>query len=417
MKSVFYGAGLLLCVGSAAIAQTVSALSLNDAILLALKNNPELRAEQKKIDAAQGKILQTEKIQNPELSFTYNEVPTNFSFGVAGEKDITLSQEIEFPGKRSTRLQIVAYEKKSAELSHTRLQCIVTAQVKKAYYLALLAKENTAHVESSLKLLSDFLKIVTDRYRAGANTYVDVIRTKVEVARLHNTLTEAKREEREQLGNVKILFGDTGSVSLSLSDSLSFQPLRSTEDSAIELYSRQSTTVNLTLMEIEKNQLRLALAQKNTLPDFSVSVALQNRPGTVSLTGSSTYFGFGIGIRVPIWNWQGSNGEEKEAEALLDLSAIQGSALQQRIRQNIRNAFHNVSAAQEQLRVFDATLLRDAEDELQAGISLYQNNQIDLLNLLDIYRTVREAKREYTRALCNFLIAKAELEASGELSE
>ncbi|OYV84551.1 MAG: hypothetical protein B7Z63_06745 [Ignavibacteriae bacterium 37-53-5] len=73
--------------------------------------------------------------------------------------------------------------------------------------------------------------------------------------------------------------------------------------------------------------------------------------------------------------------------------------------------------AQAQLQVFDASLLGDAEDELRAGLAAYQNNQVDALNLFDIYRTYRATKIEYARALYHLLAAKAELEASAEVPE
>ena len=161
----------------------------------------------------------------------------------------------------------------------------------------------------------------------------------------------------------------------------------------------------------------LNLARTSYLPDFSLGIALQNRPGQISPTGSSKYFGFQLGASVPLWFWQGPKGEVQEAEALLDISNIRISATRLRARQNILTAFRSASVAQEQLQVFETSLLRDAEDELRAGISAYQNNQVDALNLFDIYRTFRATKIEYARSLYNLLAAKAELEVAGESAE
>ena len=107
----------------------------------------------------------------------------------------------------------------------------------------------------------------------------------------------------------------------------------------------------------------------------------------------------------------------QEAEALLNIGNIRISAARLRVRLNILSAFRSASVAQEQLLVFDTSLLRDVEDELRAGISGYQNNQVDALNLFDIYRTFRATKIEYARALYNLLAAKAELEVAGETEE
>ncbi|MBM2841677.1 MAG: hypothetical protein HW412_2205, partial [Bacteroidetes bacterium] len=115
--------------------------------------------------------------------------------------------------------------------------------------------------------------------------------------------------------------------------------------------------------------------------------------------------------------WQGPKGEVQEAQGLLDISNIRIAAARLRVRLNILSAFRSASVAQEQLQVFDTSLLRDVEDEVRAGISGYQNNQVDALNLFDIYRTFRATKIEYSRSLYNLLAAKAELEVAGEVAE
>lgn len=407
----------LLFVALVTSAQTTEKLSLNNALTIALNNNPEISAAQKEIDAASGRVLQAGHIPNPELSVTFNEVPTNFNFGDAGEKDVGLSQPIEFPGKRGSRVDVAEHGKSIAEFSLSRTKAIVSAKVKQVYYQSLLAGEVINNLEFTITLLSDFLRTVTERYQAGSSKYLDVIRAKVEVTRLRNDLVEAKREHQTRLGELNVLLGRTGSTPVVLSDSLTYQPLKMPQDSAVELYTSQSYFLKIVEREAQRSQSVLNLTRTSYLPDFSLGVALQKRPGTISPTGSSNYLGFQFGASVPLWFWQGPKGEVQEAEALLDISAIRISAAQLRVRQSILSAFRSASVAQEQLQVFDTSLLRDVEDELRAGISAYQNNQVDALNLFDIYRTFRATKIEYSRSLYNLLAAKAELEVAGEVAE
>ncbi len=413
-----FKAGLLLlfCLYSC-LSQTTERLSLSDAIALALNNNPAILSAQKEIDAASGRVLQAGRIPNPELSVTFNEVPTNFNFGDAGEKDVGLSQPIEFPGKRSSRVDVAEHGKSIAELSLSRTKAIVSAKVKRAYYQSLLAGEVVSNVELTITLLSDFLRTVTERYQAGASKYLDVIRAKVEVTRLRNDLVEAKREQQTRLGELNVLLGRAGTTPIVLSDSLTYQPLGIPQDSAVELYANQSNFLKIVEREAQRSQSVLNLARTSYLPDFSLGVALQKRPGSISPAGSSNFLGFQFGASIPLWFWQGPKGEVQEAEALLDISNIRIAAARLRVRLNILSAFRSASVAQEQLQVFETSLLRDAEDELRAGINAYQNNQIDALNLFDIYRTYRATKIEYARSLYNLLAAKAELEASAEVPE
>ena len=399
---------------SAAIAQPQSKLSLQDALTLALDNNFEISAARRDIDAASGRILQAGRIPNPELSVTFNEIPTNINLGDASEKDIGLSQAIEFPGKRGSRVEVAEHGRSIAEFSLARTKTIVSAKVKRVYYQSLLAGEVVSNLDFTITLFSDFLKTVTERYQSGASKYLDVIRAKVEVTRLRNDLVEAKREQSVRLGELNVLLGRSGNTPVFLSDSLTYQPLAISQDSAVELYASRSNFLKIVEQEAQRGQSVLNLAQTSYLPDFSLGISLQKRPGQISPTGSSNYLGLQLGASLPLWFWQAPKGEVQEAQASFDVSNIRIAATRLRIRQNVLSAFRSVNAAQEQLQVFDSSLLRDAEEELRAGISGYQNNQVDALNLFDIYRTYRATKIEYARSLYNLLAAKAELEASAE---
>lgn len=110
----------------------------------------------------------------------------------------------------------------------------------------------------------------------------------------------------------------------------------------------------------------------------------------------------------------GVQGDVLEAEANLSVAEVRYQSAKIKVTQSIRTALNNLLFAEEQLRLFDTSLLRDIEDELRAGITAYQNNQIDLLNLFDIYRTYRATKVEYSRTVYNTLVALAELETAAE---
>lgn len=105
MKSVFYGVSLMLCFFKTLSAQPTTALSLDDAITMALNNNPKILAAQKEIDAADGRILQAGRISNPEFGVSWNEAPS-FNIGKAGERDIGVSQQIEYPSTRFRKTPI-----------------------------------------------------------------------------------------------------------------------------------------------------------------------------------------------------------------------------------------------------------------------------------------------------------------------
>jgi len=391
-------------------------LSLKAAIDTALTNNPEVIASLKEIEATEGQILQAGRLENAELSLEANEIPSGFDFGDTGELDLNFNQPIEFFGKRSTRVEFAEYQKRRAELNYERVKKLIASQVKKVYYSGLLLSQLVESIQSNINLLNDFLAQVTDRYRAGTSSYLDVIRAKVEILRLKNDLFDAMRNYQQVKGQLKILLGKDNGTEYELTNVLYYQSQNINGDTVINFYSSQSNFLRITEIQVEQNKSLLSLAEKNSLPDFNFELAFQNRqpiPGN----GFDQFLGLNVGVSLPMFYSSGVEGDIQEAEANLSISDIRLQYAKARVSQSIRTAFNNLSFAEEQLILFDTSILSEIEEEMRAGITAYQNGQVDMLNLLDIYRTHRATKIEYSRTVYNTLLALTELEVSSEVIE
>jgi outer membrane protein, heavy metal efflux system len=415
-RFVFKAGLLLLCCSCASLSQTAERLSLSDAIVLAHRNNPDVLRAQKEIEAAEGRILQAGRIPNPELSVAWNESPNVFNFRNANERDISLSQQIEFPTKRSTRIDVASLDKELAQLNLERTKLLVTARVKQSYYSLLFSEKIIEGLEEQLKHLKDFQQLLTGRYQAGDNNYLDVIRAKVEITRLNNDIADARRERRVRQHQLNITIGRDAGEFLSLADTLSHTPWSfpeffgtSTQDSLLESLTQKSFTMKIAQLSVNRQLAAGELAKTSYLPDFGIGLTNQKRAEVNNLWGVE------FRMSVPLWFWQEPKGQIEEAMALSDIATGHQTAVARRVRACILNALDLLQVAETQLRAFDESLLMDAQDILSTAITRYQNNQIDVLNLLDVYRTYRAAKFEYVRALHNHAIAVAELESAAEL--
>lgn len=388
-------------------------LSLENAIEIVQQQNPEILSALKEIDASVGRILQAGRLQNAEISVEANEIPNAYKLGDAGELDINFNQPIEFFGKRSNRIQVAEKQKRIAELKYERIKKIITSQVKKVYYAGLLSKQIVESIEVNINLLNDFLAQVTERYQAGTSSYLDIIRAKVETARLKNELFEARKNYQQIIAQLNILLGNENETEFILIDSLNYNYSKINRDTLVYLYSSQSNLLKIAELQVEESKSFLSLAEKNALPDFNFGLSFQNRQSDLNKRFNQ-YLGLNIGISLPMFYSGGVRGDIQEADANLEISEIRYQYVKSRIIQNTRTAFNNFQFAEDQLRLFDTSLLRDIEDELRAGITAYQNNQIDLLNLFDIYRTYRATKVEYSRTVYNTLVALTELEVASE---
>ena len=240
-------------------------------------------------------------------------------------------------------------------------------------------------------------------------------------------LFDAMKGYQQGLNQLKVLLGKENEAEFELTDSLQYQffgypSLREeiNKDIVVNFYSSRSNFLRITEIQVEQSKSFLSLANKNSYPDFNFGLAFQNRQSIPAnlpdgkAGGFDQYFGLNVGVSLPMFYSSGVSGDIQEAEANLSISDSRSQYAKIRVAQNVRTAYNNLSFAEEQLRLFDNSLLRDVEDELRAGITAYQNGQIDLLNLFDIYRTYRATRVEYSRTVYNTLVALTELEVAGE---
>ncbi|MEK9137193.1 MAG: TolC family protein, partial [Bacteroidota bacterium] len=306
-------------------------------------------------------------------------------------------------------------------LNLERIKTLVAAEAKKTYYETCFSQEIIDGLEEQLHLLQDVQRLLSDRYQAGASNYLDVIRGKVEIARLNNDIAEAKRDLQTRKAQLNLLLGNDADHVLVLTDSLLHSPSFVDEDSLMRTLLEKSSALKIAQRTVFRQEAAVGLAKTSYLPDFSLGIFHQRRAeeppfNANQFTGTTTNaLGIELGISIPLWFWQEPKGQVQEASALRSIAEVNNSHVARRVRASILNAIAAVKVADAQIRVFDESLLNDTRDIVTTGIAQYQNNQIDLLNLLDIYRTARATRVEYARALLNYTVAFTDLEAAGEL--
>jgi len=396
-------------------------LTLQQAIDLAMANNPDALVAQKEVDAASARILQAETVPNLEFGMSWEETPSNFNITNAGERNIGIVQPFEFPGKRSARSRVAKIEFRFFEENLRRNILLISADVKRVYYQAWLNQKLVTNFEAIADLLQQFRETATARYQAQKVTFLEVLRAKTELAKINNELIATRREAQNSLAELNRLLGRPGSAPIALADDFTYQPFEKTVDIVVNEMRQISAAQRMTQALVDRGRAQMRLAKKSYLPDFSIGLFNQKRDGqppftTANPLGSteSNLWGIDVGVSIPLWFWKGPRGAAEEARASSELAQVQFEAFNRNVITAIENAHRSVKAAEAQVQLFEETLLRDVEDELRTGIAHYQTDQIDALNLIDIYRTYTETKAEYYRALFNYNVALADLEVAGE---
>ncbi|MEW6456413.1 MAG: TolC family protein [Acidobacteriota bacterium] len=383
-------------------------LTLEQAIDIAMKQNPEILSAKGELNVSLGKRLQMEAIPDPEIAFSDEGIPMGGISRNGTEREISfgIQQFLEFPGKRSLRGKIGKYGEEISFFELERIEIIIKAGVKRAYYKAILSQRTISTLESTLGLLDEFIDNANIKYQVGMVPYLDVLRARVEKARIQNQLIEVKKELKVDKSYLNLLLGRKGDEPLHLLTDISFIPFEKDFSKIKEEAKRTRPSLYIAALKLEQANAGLRLSNMSFYPDFSVEFFFPSlRTGA-----GGVVFGFSI----PVYWKKRQKGLILEAEATKQINLISSEAIERRIMTQLENAYSSVKAAEEQVKVFEQKLLREAEDQLKIGIHNYQYGKIDALNLLDLYRTYTLTKLEYLRSLYFYLVSLADLEVAGE---
>jgi outer membrane protein TolC len=167
----------------------------------------------------------------------------------------------------------------------------------------------------------------------------------------------------------------------------------------------------------------LRLAQLTGRPDFSFGASFQrvaeNPPFTAARPEGQTVNAFGVeaSISLPLFNRAAPKGEAQIAQAELAAAETRLACFDQRLRRNFEVALAAVESAEKQVLEFRNVILPESQNAVKAAVAAYQSGQLLLTDLLDIYRTARQARLEKSRVIFNYLAARADLETVGERFE
>ncbi len=383
-------------------------LTLDEAVGLALARNPDVLSARTELDAARGRTLQLRARPAPNLAASVEGLPIP---GLKNEGDevevhLGLEQVFEYPGKRSLRSEIGRIGEDLAAAELARLERVVAAAVKKAYWRTAFARSEADALERSSRRLDAFLADLEAKYRAGTAAYADILRARADKARLRNQILEAGKDRQAAAADLDLLLGREPGPPPDLLTVLAYAPLRVDLAGLFEDARAARPSARIAALRRDRAEAAVKLAGLGGRPDFSAGFLLPSvRPNG---------WGVSFGLTLPFLRPGRARGESEEARAEAERARIAAASRDRRVRGAVETAYAAAKSAEEQVLVFERSLLQDLEDELAIQFEYFRYGKAEAFSLLDLHRTYVLAEVEHLRALLLYNVALADLDVAGE---
>jgi cobalt-zinc-cadmium resistance protein CzcA len=366
--------------------QTIK-LNLNEAIKIALKNNPGLASARYSVEQQNALGKTAFDLGKTTITYDKDNTPPNGNYGIG------FSQTISFPTVYLQQNKLQNQNITLSEKSYEAVKSELIKNVKTAYYQFAYGKERLklfTYQESVYKNFSDAAKL---RYKTGETSQLENLaaQSKYQEVQLQKKQAEADliiyEKELQKFLNINepIELIDT---TLGKIQFVHLEYGGSIDSTAIE----SNPILNFYRQKINNAESERALEVHRLLPDLTF--------GYSKLTDNSVfnYYGFRIGVSVPLWFLP--------QQGRIEAASIGGKIAQSNyknyrllIQSSYQQQLKEYEKWKEQINYYETTGLKQADEILKVAELSYRNGEIGYVEFIQNISQAIGIKTQYLDAL------------------
>lgn len=407
------------------IASAENVSDLKDLILIALKNNPSLKAAYSQKEIYKNKSKQIVSSLLPQMNLTGGYSRTSPLPSVSATKDSNNSYDLYSIGVDlkvnlydfdKTRNLSKSYDllEKSSEYNFFSVKSQIITNVTVNFFRLLQAKENLNVAIQTRDNLLSHLKMAQQFYSSGMKPKYDITKAEVNLSNAELNIIKAQNSIKIIESELKKTIGI---------DDISFV----TNDYKIIINETYSLD-NLTKKGLTKRAELLSIREKIKSTELTLTATKTNYYPTFNLESSYLRSGnhpdmdrdgwnIGIKFNFPLYNGNLTNYQINEILANIANLKYTEQVLKQSIKNEIETAFYNLKEAAEKYNLSEK-ILKQAEENYEIAKGRYNAGLSTPIELSDAEIELEKGRLNRISSKYDYLISEALLKkAVGDLDE
>lgn len=361
--------------------------TLEDFLVIAALNNPQLEAAFANWKAALERLPQVRSLPDPR--FTYgvfiNEVETRVG---PQQHRIAVAQMFPWFGKLDLKEGIAAKQADSAYEAYQSVKLDVFQRVRDAYYQRAGLEREIQITRDNIELLRQLERTARARLRVATAKHPDVIRLQIELEKLSDRLLSL--EDMRQPINAKLnaALNRDSSASLGGTFELPRERLGVSDQEVLEAFRRNNPKLKSLDHRMQGGRLATRLAKLAERPDVTIGldyiVTDEALNSSINESGDDPIVA-SFSINLPIWHEKYEAGV-REAIARRYAIVREKENLDNTMTARIQATLYEYRDAQRQISLYRDTLLPKAMQSLETTLVSYQTGESSFLDLLEAQR-------------------------------
>lgn len=389
-------------------------VDLKALIEMLLADNPQLRSMKFDQQSAESAVRTAGALPDPVLGFNLVNLPVNsFSFDqepMTG-KQITLMQQFPFPGKLGIKEDIARKETAIREDKLQEMQNQLIKQLKSVYYDLFYVDHAIETVGKNKVIIKRLISVAENKYSVGKGLQQDVLRAQLELTNMIDQEISLRQKRLTLAGKLNALINKQADQPVGSIPEPGIQPVSYTLQQLKEQANNHSPLLRAWLAVIGQSDRKVALAQKQVYPDFSLGFAYTQRDRISNGSRGYDFVSAMFSVNLPIFYKRKQNQEVQQMQ-LARNSAEEGyQNTLNMVYQKLQDAYTGLQKDKQLIDLYKNGAIPQAQQSFKATMSAYQYGEVDFLSLLNSQLSLFHIQLAFYHALSEYNQNIADLES------
>lgn len=382
--------------------------SLDEYLIIAAENNPELKASYTEFEAALQRVNQVNALADPRMSFGYFISPIETR---VGSQRARLSLVQMFPWFGTLK----AKERSANYLAEAKYQNFINEKnklfwkVNQAYFPLYETKEHIDLVKENIEILKTYKRLATSAFENNRGSLSDVIRVDIMIENEETELSILKDQLIPLRVNFNRLLNQADSIPITIANDLSY-------NSVNKNYRRDSLLVQnplLTSLELQQEAIKSSelVARKSALPQFGLGLdyAFVEERSDVNIpdNGKDAFMPM-VSVSLPIFRKK-YTAAIKEAQLGQQAIEYKREAIKNSLVSDYEQASFQLTKAEDLIELYNRQIEK-TNQLIQLLYSSYSNSSEDFEEVLRMQQQLLKYEMAKVTAQKNHFISLAEIE-------
>ena len=381
-----------------------SLLTLKQAILIALRNNPGLKSKHLEISAYEAAALQAALYPNPVLSIEAENFAGTGNYNGFGlsENTFLISQDFVLGGKLTKAKKLQLLNSRLAQVKWESERLMLITKIRRIFISISTLQRLERLNRKLLKISQDFIENLKRRIEAGKVSPAEAARASLISTSLEIKLESIKMEISSQLAELKMLLGVK---KLKISSVENICNVKYDIPAIDELQKLILENPNLKQFKIRERgaEASLELEKAKVIPDLSLGVGLKRITET-----KDNVLVISLSVPVPIFNNNSGN---------IEKARVQISQVDFSFKNSVAQANSKLSLLYNSIKTLEVVIdklknesLPKAKEALQIISKGNLAGRFTVLDVLDAQKNLFELESQFVNAVSEYNRKISELE-------